>query len=99
MPKEPSHGRGIALNQIVASLPIDVSNAAKMRIISMIDLTNDPSIRLRVVHCPAVHRIINVARGGHDCHRAVQSHTLNRLCRKAFAAIASRFAVRRKSTI
>jgi len=63
----------IALDEIVAPLSVDVSDAVKMWIIAMIDFANDASIGLRFV--------------GHNRHGPVQSHTLNRLVQKGFSGL------------
>ena len=71
--EKPFHGCMIALDEIVAPLSGDVSDAVKMWIIAMIDFANDASIGLRSVV--------------HNCHGPVQSHTLDRLVQKGFSGL------------
>jgi hypothetical protein len=66
--EQPFHGRVIALDQIVPPLSIDMSDAIKVRIISVIDLTNDTSIAVRLVR--------------HNCKRPVQAYTRDGLVEK-----------------
>ena len=68
----------IALDQIVSPLSVDVPDAVEMRVVTMIDLTDDTAIRLRFV--------------SYDCHRSVQAHTLDRFVQsKRCQAFLSKF--------
>ena len=58
----------IALDQIVAPLPVDMSDAIEMRIITLIDFANDTPIGWRLI--------------GHNGHRLVQPNAFDRLFEK-----------------
>ncbi len=60
----------ITLNQIVAPFFVDVPDAIKMRVISVIDFTNDAAIGRCFV--------------GPDCYGLVQARTLDRFVEKGF---------------
>lgn len=66
--EQPFHGGVIALDQIISPLSIDVSDTVEVRIILVIDLTNDASIAVRLVR--------------HNFNRPVQEYTLDGLVEK-----------------
>lgn len=69
--KETFHRGMIALDQVVSPLPVDVPDAVEVRIIVMIDLTDDPPIGMRLVSA--------------DRYRAVEPYTLNSLVEEGFS--------------
>lgn len=66
--KQSFHDGMIALGQVVLPLTVDMSDAVEVRIVAMIDFANDTPIGLGFIR--------------HNCHRAMQPHTLNRFVQK-----------------
>lgn len=63
----------IALNQVVPPFSVDMPNAVKMRIISMVDLADDAPI--------------GVGRVGYNRYRSVQPHALDRPAQEGFGSL------------
>jgi len=83
--KEAFHGRMIALDQIIAPLSVDIVDAVKIWVIAVVDFADHSSIAMRLV--------------GYNSYWPIKRTRSIALLRNAFAAFASRCAVRRKSTI
>ena len=73
----------VALDQVVLPLSIDMPNAVEVWIISVIDLSYDASIAVRLI--------------GHDCHRSMQAHTFDGLFEKGLGGFC--ISPRRKAEI
>ncbi len=85
IPQKPLHSGMVAFNPVISPLSVDMPDAVEVRIILMVDLRDDPPMSMRFI--------------GADRGWPVKPYLYDRLAEKGRVALASRRAVRRKSTI